>query len=77
LKTFVENTIDISVRDTPILSETIQTAVKALRDRGIRVAAAATINDSQQTQIGRILLQHAIDKPRAIQILASLHIQIR
>jgi hypothetical protein len=71
----MENIID--VMNGPNIDSVLQRAINALRANGVRIAAAAKIYDSEESLIGRILLEHATDKPEALQTLAAFNIRVR
>lgn len=73
----MENIIDIVPTDEPHLDSTLQIAINALQASGVRIAAAARIYDRHESPVGRILLQHATDKPRAVRVLAAAKIEVR
>jgi hypothetical protein len=71
----MENTID--VMNGANIDSILRRAVNALRANGVSIAAAAKIYDSEESLIGRILLEHATDKPQALQTLAAHSIRVR
>jgi CheY-like chemotaxis protein len=75
--TNLQNTIDIIADDSVSLDVALQDALTILRNSGVFTAAAATIYDADGNAIGRILLQYALDKPRALGILAASKITVR
>jgi hypothetical protein len=71
----MENTID--VMNGLNIDSVLQRAINTLRANGVSIAAAAQIYDSEESLIGRILLEHANDKPKALQTLAASSIRVR
>ncbi len=69
--------IDLLANEASTLDATLQQALGTLRDKRIRVIAAAQVLSDQEAPFGRLLLYDVADIERTITLLIAARIRLR
>lgn len=69
--------IDLLANEASSLDATLQRALGTLRDKHIRVIAAAQVRSDEEAPFGRLLLYDVADKERTVKLLSAARIRLR